>query len=222
YGQDRFRKINSLFSNLFAKVRLPYGFQYELSFQPKYEFLKDYNFWSSETITGGNTYSGGYGSRSETSSYGWIVDNIIRWNESFGAHAFDLTLLHSAEKSRAWGSSMTNESFGPNENLGYHGLEFGNNPAIGTSGSQITGDALMARLNYTLMDKYLFTASVRRDGYSAFGKQNPRATFPAAAFAWKISDEEFFNVDWMDQMKLRLSWGVNGNRDVGAYAALAQ
>src|SRR5690606_352429 len=80
----------------------------------------------------------------------------------------------------------------------------------------------MARLNYTLMDKYLFTASVRRDGFSAFGKQNPRATFPAAAFAWKISDEEFFAVDWVDQMKLRLSWGVNGNRDVGAYAALAQ
>lgn len=222
YGQDRLRKVNALFANLYAKVNLPFGFNYELSFQPRYDFVKDYNFWSSRTIVGGSQYSGGYGSRSESTSYGWIVDNILKWNNSFGDHDFDLTLLHSAEQNRVWGSSMSNESFAPNENLGFYGLEFGNNPSIGTSGSQIRGDALMARLNYTLLDKYLFTASVRRDGFSAFGKKNPRAVFPAAAFAWKLSDEKFFNMDWIDHMKLRLSWGVNGNRDVGAYAALAQ
>ena len=80
----------------------------------------------------------------------------------------------------------------------------------------------MARLNYTLMNRYLFTGSIRRDGYSAFGQKNPRATFPAFAFAWKINEESFYKISWMNQLKLRLSWGINGNRDIGQYAALAR
>jgi hypothetical protein len=66
-------------------------------------------------------------------------------------------------------------------------------PQISNSDAYSTGDAFMSRLNYSLYDKYLFTGSFRRDGYSAFGQKNPRATFPALAFAWKISEEDFFN-----------------------------
>src|SRR5699024_7378571 len=84
------------------------------------------------------------------------------------------------------------------------------------------GDAMMARINYSLLNKYLFTASVRRDGYSAFGQQNPRATFPAAAFAWRISEESFFKEGFTNDLKIRVSWGENGNRDIGRYAALAR
>ncbi|HLT93396.1 MAG TPA: hypothetical protein VKZ56_02490, partial [Membranihabitans sp.] len=61
-----------------------------------------------------------------------------------------------------------------------------------------------------------------RDGYSAFGNKFPRATFPAAAFAWKLSDESFFQSNLINSLKLRLSWGVNGNRDIGAYSSLAR
>ena len=64
--------------------------------------------------------------------------------------------------------------------------------------------------------------SLRRDGYSAFGIKNPRAWFPAAAFAWVVSNEKFFKSDLISRLKLRTSWGANGNRDIGAYAALAQ
>src|SRR5690606_23333598 len=71
--------------------------------------------------------------------------------------------------------------------------------------------------------KYLFTASVRRDGYSAFGIANNKATFPAAAFAWVVSEEDFFpESSFLNRLKLRLSWGINGNMDIGIYAALAQ
>ncbi len=222
YLQDRFRKINSLFASLYARVKLPLGIEYKLSFQPRYQFLKDYNFWPSETIVGGATHSKGYGSREEESQYEWILDNLLHWNKKFGVHNFDLTLLYSAEQNRSWSSLMTNETFLPNENLGYNGLQFGTNPSLTNDDIRITGDAIMGRLNYTLLNKYLFTASIRRDGYSAFGKKNPRAVFPAAAFAWKISEEDFFKADWISQLKLRVSWGVNGNREIGPYAALAQ
>ncbi|KAA0991195.1 SusC/RagA family TonB-linked outer membrane protein [Dyadobacter aurulentus] len=222
YGQDKYRKINSLFASMFAKVKLPFGIDYKISYQPRFQFLKDYNFWSSQTIVGGNDHSKGYGTRQESSNYEFILDNLLHWNKQFGKHSFDVTLLYSTEKNRKWYTQISNEIFVPNQNLGFNGLQYGTNPALMNGDSIITGDAVMARLNYTFNDKYLFTGSVRRDGYSAFGIKNPRAVFPAAALAWRISEEEFFQLDWVSQMKLRVSWGVNGNREIGAYSALAQ
>lgn len=117
---------------------------------------------------------------------------------------------------------MDNQNFLPGEQLGFHGIQFGDGPSVSSNDVRVTGDALMARLNYSLLDRYLLTASIRRDGYSAFGQAEPRATFPAVALAWQLGDEPFFNVDWINQLKIRLSWGVNGNRDIGAYSALAR
>ena len=222
YGQEKLKKINTLFASMYAKIKLPFGFDYKISFQPRYETLKDYNFWSSKTLDGGSTRSNGYGTRDDASTYEWILDNLLHWNKKFGVHHFDLTLLYSSERNRGWASSISNQTFVPNQNLGYHGLQYGTNPSMTTNDTQITGDAAMARVNYTLLDRYLLTASLRRDGFSAFGTKQPRATFPAAAIAWKISEEKFFSLDFISQMKLRLSWGVNGNRDIGAYSALAQ
>jgi len=222
YGQDRLAKTSTLFSSLFAQVELPFGFQYRLSFQPRFSYGKDFNYWSTSTTTGSETYVGGYGRRIESSSYEWMIDNLLKWNKTFGVHTFDLTLLANAEKSRSWWARQENSNFAPNENLIYNALQFGSNPAVSNDDGESSGDALMARLNYTLMDKYLFTGSVRRDGFSAFGQKNPHALFPAFAFAWQIGNEPFFNVPWVDRLKLRLSWGANGNRDIGAYSALAR
>lgn len=222
YGQERMRKVNTLFASLYGKIKLPFGFDYKISFQPRYAASKDYNFWSSNTLDGGSTRSGGYSTRADSSAYEYILDNLLHWNKQFGVHQFDVTLLYSAERNRGWYSKMANQGFVPNQNLGFHGMQYGTSPAMETNDTQITGDAAMARLNYTLFDKYLITASVRRDGFSAFGTKQPRAVFPAAALAWKISEEKFFNIGFVSQMKLRLSWGVNGNRDIGAYSALAQ
>jgi hypothetical protein len=132
-------------------------------------------------------------------------------------------LLANAEQSKSWRSNLYANNFSPNENLTYHGLQFGANQSVNTDDTQSSGDALMARLNYTLLDKYLLTASVRRDGYSAFGQLNPRATFPAFALAWRVSEEPFYpQNDILNRLKVRVSWGENGNRSIGIYSALAQ
>ena len=72
----------------------------------------------------------------------------------------------------------------------------------------------MGRVFYSYKDKYMITASVRRDGYSAFGQMNPRATFPAVALGWVFTQEKFMEKasSWLDYGKLRFSWGQNGNR----------
>ncbi|GEO04760.1 SusC/RagA family TonB-linked outer membrane protein [Adhaeribacter aerolatus] len=223
YGQDRERKVNTLFSSLYTNVKLPLGINYKLSFQPRYSFATERNFWGDQTITGTQTFPGGRGTRQNDKTSEWMVDNLLSWHKQFKMHQIDLTFLYNIEKYSSWSELQANQNFSPNPNLSYHGLQFGSNPSLNNTDTKETGDALMGRVNYTLLDKYLFTASLRRDGYSAFGQEQPWAYFPAAAFAWKISDEDFFNENWLvNRLKFRLSWGVNGNRAIGAYSALAQ
>lgn len=223
YYQERLNKTTSIFASMYADVALPFGFNYRLSFQPRFEFQKDYNFWGEQTTIGGRDRLGGYGTRDDGSLNAWMVDNILTWKKEIGVHRFDLTLLYNAEQTKTYLSRSENETFLPKQSLIYHGLQFGSKPATENDDRESGGNALMARLNYSLFGKYLFTTSIRRDGYSAFGRDNNKATFPAAAFAWNISDEPFYpDNNIVDRVKLRLSWGINGNRDIGIYSALAQ
>ncbi|MEX2641386.1 MAG: SusC/RagA family TonB-linked outer membrane protein [Balneolales bacterium] len=219
---DRDRRINNLFATMYTEFVLPFDITHRVSFQPRYQTLKDYEFWGTDTRTGGYSVAGGRADRLDRTQFDWMLTNMLKWNREFGIHNFDLTLVHEAEKINSWRSFMQNTTFAPSPALGYSGIQFGNSPTLDSDDQTTTGDAMMARLNYILMGKYLITASIRRDGYSAFGQENPRAIFPAAAFAWQISEEDFYNIDLVNSLKLRLSWGVNGNRDIGAYAALSQ
>lgn len=220
YGQEKDYITYNLFGSVFAEVALPFGIQYRASFQPLVETYRNYNYWSPDTQTGGHTYSGGYATRDDFTLSEWMIDNLLKWNREVGIHTFDVTLLYSAEERNSWLSLARNQNFLPSSILGYGGIQFGDKPAIIAEDEKRTGNAFMARLNYSLLKKYLLTLSIRRDGYSAFGQENPKASFPAAAFAWQIHNEEFFKVKSINELKLRLSWGVNGNRDIGVYSAL--
>ena len=91
-GQERDRKLNNLFSSIYAKVTLPLGITYQFSYQPRIEDLRDYNYWSPQTIVGGSDVSGGKAERTDFARYEWMIDNLVKWNKSFGIHNFDLTL----------------------------------------------------------------------------------------------------------------------------------
>jgi TonB-linked SusC/RagA family outer membrane protein len=222
YRRSVIDKTNSLFANLFAEVKLPLGFKFKVSFQPFYQTYKYMSFTTISEKLGGVVNELPSGTRSESSTMNWMIDNLLTWNKKFGEHDFDLTLLANIEENRFWSTSMSNKNFTPSQQLGFNGLQFGNSPEITNNDSKSTGDALMARLNYSLSGKYLLTASIRQDGYSAFGLENPRAVFPAFAVGWIISNEKFFNVSLINRLKLRASWGSNGNRDIGIYSALAR
>lgn len=221
--QDRLNKTTSFFASVYGNLTLPYGFNFRVSFQPRLSYGKNYNFWGPGTIVGESDHIDGYGRRDDSSLSAWMIDNILTWKREFGIHDFDVTLLYNAEQTKTYLSRADNETFLPNQQLIYHGLQFGSKPFLNNNDTEAGGNAMMARVNYSLLDRYLFTASVRRDGYSAFGIANNKATFPAAAFAWVVSEEDFFPENSvLNRLKLRLSWGINGNRDIGIYAALAQ
>ncbi|MCK5782790.1 MAG: SusC/RagA family TonB-linked outer membrane protein, partial [Flavobacteriales bacterium] len=218
---DRQRKISTLNSTIFSKINLPFGITYQVNFVTRFQWYNNFNHNSSKHPSWGSF--GGSASRSNSKVYEWQIDNIVKWNKTIAdVHNVDVTLLANAEKHQYWSSSMSNKGFDPNDNLGYHNMGAGIQPTISTNDTYRTGDALMARLQYSYNKKYLFTGSVRRDGYSAFGVNNPRATFPSLAGAWVMSEENFMqDIPWLEYFKLRYSWGQNGNRSIGQYVALS-
>ena len=219
--RDKFLKTQSLFATITADLKLPLGFSYNLAFTNRFAWSKDYYFDSLKTPNGMN--NNGFGSRKNFSLYEYSLDNILKWNKTFlDKHSFDFTFLFNIEKYQSWEDVQTNSGFSPSGTLSFHGMQFATNPKLVNNDEYSTGVAFMTRLNYSFMNKYLLTASYRRDGYSAFGLNNPYSNFFSAALGWNIAEEKFFNKDLFDQLKLRVSWGTNGNREIGRYEALAK
>lgn len=219
--RTREQEYFTLFPKMFALLNLPFGITYTLNYTTRFVFYHNHVHNSSAHPQWG--LYGGSASRENSLRREWQVDNIINWNRTFlDNHKMDLTLLANAEKFRSDTEIMENQNFSPNDVLGYHDMSIGTLPTISSTDQVRTADALMARLNYIYKNRYLLTLSVRRDGSSLFGYSNPHATFPAVALGWVLSEEDFFKVDFIDYLKIRTSWGINGNRDIANYAALSQ
>ncbi|TMI74300.1 MAG: SusC/RagA family TonB-linked outer membrane protein [Bacteroidetes bacterium] len=218
----RLYKYDDFFASVYAKGDLPFGFSYQINFSPRYDVLREYQHQSSKKPD--IVARKGVVNRRNQTVYSWQWDNILHWNKTFGKHAIEATFLVNAEKLQSWNTTIQAENFAPNDNLGYNGIQYATLPPIVNSDDQYeTGDALMGRVVYNYNQRYLLTATVRRDGYSAFGQLNPRATFPSLAVAWTLTQEKFMKQfsKWLDYAKLRVSYGENGNRQIGRYAALS-
>lgn len=217
---DRRQVTQTLNASIYTKIQLPFGIEYQMNYTPYFKWYEYYNHNSSESPDYAGV--GGEAKREHQKTYKWQLDNVIRWQKEFGKHNINITLLQNAEKNQYWSDSMTAKEFSPMDILGWHRVQAGAEQAISSDDNYDTGDALMARLYYSFRDTYMLTASVRRDGYSAFGGGNPRATFPAIALGWVFTNEKFMEkASWLNYGKLRVSWGQNGNRDIGRYAALS-
>lgn len=207
-------------SNFYLKVKLPFNISYQFSYAPRYSWYQKRIWNSSQSVF---DEKNGEASRKSVRSIDWTLDNMIKWNYTLAKkHSFDVTLLQSAEKYEIWSEEMYGSNFTPSDVLEWHNMQTAVDKKLESGDTVHTGDALMARLFYSYDNRYMLTASVRRDGFSAFGKSNPRATFPSIALAWNFANENFFNWTPMSSGKLRLSWGKNGNRDIGIYQALSQ
>lgn len=217
---DRNYKYKSMDNVIFFKVKLPFNISYELNYSPRLTNTEQFQSESSKHPEWSRF--GGRASRNTSNSFSWQIDNLIKWEKTWNdIHRVDVTLLANAEKSQYWSQNITNTGFVPSDVLGYHDIGSGTSPITSSNDTYSTGDAYMARLFYSYKSKYLLTGTVRRDGYSAFGVENPRATFPSAALAWVFTEEPFFKSINLDYGKLRLSWGANGNRAIGIYDALS-
>lgn len=153
----------------------------------------------------------------------WQFENYLTYNKEFSSiHSINamagLSWQHMDQfRNRAVTQGFTDSFFQ------YNNLSVGASPQAPTSYALAYGlNSYFARLNYTLLNKYLFTFTGRADGSSKFGGNNQFAFFPSAAVAWRIMEEEFMKgVPSISNLKLRASYGVTGNSEIPAYRALA-
>ncbi|MGF1558049.1 MAG: SusC/RagA family TonB-linked outer membrane protein [Flavobacteriaceae bacterium] len=215
---DRIDLDHAFNSRVYAKVKLPLGFSYELGYVNRLEFREFYDFYaqaSPENLIGS-------AERNFTKVNEWQLDNILRWNKTIDKHSFDFTFLLYAEKFQSNFTRGRANTFAPSDALGFSSLERGTIQLTNSEDITTTGDAYMTRLGYSFDSRYLFNFVMRRDGFSAFGANNKRAYFPSASGAWVVSEENFFESKVVNFLKLRLSYGENGNRNIGEFASLSQ
>lgn len=207
-----------------AKVKLPFNITYSFNASPRYQWFYNRYFMSAAEPDVLAVNRGV--DRKWSKRFDWSINNTITWEQTFaGKHRVNLTLVQEAEDRRFWQDSIGARNILPTDVLGFSNTSNATkeNSSFATEDSHQSADALLARIFYSYDNRYMLTASVRRDGYSAFGQKNPYAVFPSMAVAWSFVNEKFFRwTDIMSTGKLRLSYGENGNRSLGdPYVSLA-
>lgn len=154
--------------------------------------------------------------------FNWLVENQLTYSRDFGDHSLTAVLVQSAQKETYKGNSVKASDY-PNN---YNQTIGGGTVTEGDSKTeQWSLASYLARVQYSYKGKYMFSAAIRADGSSRFGKNNRWGYFPSVSAAWRISGENFFQqskaLTWVDDLKLRASWGQTGNFQIGNYKHLA-
>lgn len=211
--------LNTIFN---AKITLPFGFTYQFNVAPRYQWFYDRWFLSAELPNSNPSDRGA--NRNSSRSFDWSLNNTVTWDKTFDKHHFTVTLVQEAEENRYWSDNISARNITPTDVLGFHYIAGANKEQSSFSAydTHSSAAAYLGRLFYGYNDRYMFTGTVRRDGYSAFGSNNPWATFWSVGGSWVFSEESFVNLPWLNSGKLRVSYGTNGNRSLSdTYLALS-
>lgn len=223
YDLDKgYTNLNTIFN---AKVTLPYGFTYQLNVSPRYQWFHDLYFMDSN-LPGSSVSSRGV-NRNNSRYFDWNLNNTLTWDKTYlDLHHFTVTLVQEAEEHKAWTDGIAARNIQPTDALGFHYVAGANKEQSSFSSNDwhYTGASYLGRAFYSFDNKYMLTTTFRRDGYSGFGANNKWGNFGSVGLGWNFSDEKFMEEtrSWLDNAKLRVSWGTNGNRDFGdVYKTLA-
>lgn len=184
----------------------------DLTVANSYSYVPKYTIGLNKTDYGTTGSGGGQ-------TYNWVSDLTLEYQKTYGLHSVKILAGMSAQQLRdfwtntsGWGT--TDNSLNQISNQ----QNFSASSADVKSGLAST----FARLNYNFNERYLLTATVRRDGSSKFGPTNRYGVFPSASAAWRISKEKFFNVESISDLKLRVSYGLTGNQNIGDFGFMSQ
>ena len=211
----------NIFVSAYADIKLPVkGLSFRTNFGYNYRNKFEGSYYGRNTVTGKAKNGSAAIKNQHDWDYTW--ENVLKYELQVGKHKFDATGLFSMQQTSQEISEQKGTSF-VNDDSEYHNMAGAEENKTVTS--ELTETAMlsyMLRLNYNYANKYLFTATGRSDGYSAFGENNKYAFFPSLAAAWNLSSEEFMENtnSWLDMLKVRVSWGSNGNQAIKAYQTL--
>lgn len=187
-----------------------------------------FNAGFSYSPTRNSTYSGrpsndnnGTGEIFNAETQTYTIENILNYDKDFGKNHIGVTLLYAATRKKYNESDAKAVGF-VNDDLSFNNLGNGSTPSVKSYADLYTTCSQMGRINYSYDSRYLITLTARRDGSSKFGKNNKYGVFPSAALGWNIARESFMKntESWLDDLKLRLSYGLTGNEAISVYQTL--
>lgn len=211
----------SIITNNYLQVDFPFlkGLSYKLigGYNFRNRLIELYKA-SNNTLEGEK--AGGSATVNNQYKQDWSLENILSYNRTFGVHSVNLTGVYSAREYVRKYHDNTGVGF-PGDYMSYYQFKLATTLTPKDEYEKQTSISQMFRLNYSYNSKYLFTFTVRRDGFSAFGDDNKYGVFPSVALGWNMQEEAFMQkFEWLDRSKLRLSYGENGNQAIAAYTTM--
>jgi TonB-linked SusC/RagA family outer membrane protein len=171
------------------------------------------------TLHGGNTNGNAIIYNSENEQY--LSEFTINYSFNLNTvHKFSALAGYSYEKFKVNSNSLGNNDFLTDAFLWYNLNSGAGSREVGSSGSENKMVSVFGRLNYTLLDRYLFTATLRADGASVFARNHKWGYFPSIAVGWNMAEEDFMksSISFINMLKWRVSYGQTGNADIGSNA----
>jgi TonB-linked SusC/RagA family outer membrane protein len=220
------RALGSFYANLnLGEIWSPLsGLNLKSNFGPDFRYYRKgvYIDKSSAVRLGGTSYAQwAYDRR-----FSWVLDNILTYNKAINEHKLDITLLQSASKYNLENAGMSEQNV-PKASYKWNNMGAVDITSTDAKASMSTGliqsqlASYMGRINYSFKDRYLLTASGRYDGSSVLAAGHQWAFFPSMALGWRMEQEDFMkDVNWLQQLKLRLGVGTTGNSAIDPYATL--
>ena len=215
-AKDNYSLSNTILGNVYAEVDILKGLVARTSFGLRYEnwngFSASYpNPEHSEGSITNNSMSENYGFNND-----WTWTNTLNYKRTFAKHNIGVLAGTEAIKAQYRGMSGARNDYFILGNLDYYYLDAGSaNISNSSGGSYSSLYSLFGRIDYGFDSKYLLSATVRRDGSSNFGPENKYGVFPAVSAAWRISGEDFMaGVSWINDLKLRVGYGITGNQRI--------
>lgn len=226
YLQTRDSKDEIVSYNIFSSNYLELDLFQDLKFKQtigfNYTGNNRYTYYGRYTLEG-KSPTNGLAGQADSWNTGLTLESMLTYDKTFNKkHHFNIMAAFTAERAD-WGSkSLTAYDF-DNDYMMMYKLSAGKKQKQPQSGRGMSSlSSVLGRINYDLMDRYLFTASFRYDGSSKFAKENRWAFFPSVAVAWRASEEKFIkNLNVFSNLKLRASYGQTGNQGINSYQTVS-
>jgi TonB-linked SusC/RagA family outer membrane protein len=221
-NSDDERRAMNIQANIFSEVKFTPWLKYRMNFGSGFRYQRN-GAWqgSQSTLRRTATPQTAAASYATNDNFQYMLENLLYFDKTFDKHTFGATLLQSIQKSRTESSNIGTSKIIYDSSKWYNlAANLNGNPdSYGTGFSENSLMSYMVRLNYTLMNKYLFTATGRNDGASVLAAGHKWSFFPSFAVAWKMHEEGFLKpITWINELKLRVGYGVVGNSAVGAFS----
>ncbi|NSL88832.1 TonB-dependent receptor [Chitinophaga sp. Mgbs1] len=212
---------NRFLGTAFAEYALADGLQVKVLFGADVNNTNEKNYIPATIYEG--IQSKGIAARGTYNAYSWLNENTITYNRKINRHTFDVLGGFTQQEFKSDIVRAGAEKF-VSDDLTYNNLQSGSVPVRPFADATAwVLHSWLARVNYNYNNRYYFTASIRTDGSSRFGKGNKWGYFPSAAASWRVSNEPFFKPlsHAISDLKLRASFGTTGNLEIGEYQSLA-